>query len=201
MAEFEQGWQARQERAVFTLEALKEAARNREALGPSVESTISNSIEEAMVSASHFQTTAAMLQGETEDEDDSFAALAAQAKVELRTVEEGDVEILTGFGPAPGGLLKWVLRFVGISYLLDKLGLPTPVMDLLQMAGESLGLESLAGKLPFIGESQVVIYWNGKLMGDLDLSSWADFRSSMKRSVWGHIRVRAFDASPNWDSV
>jgi len=179
-----------EERATFPPELVGEMKRDREALGPSSMSPIQNSIEEAMVSVGSYQTTAAMLQGVTEDEDESFAALAEQARVELRTVEEGDVEILTGFGPAPGGLLKWVLRFVGVSYVLDKLGLPTPVMDLLQMAGESLGLEAVAGHLPFMGEPRVTVYWKTKLLGTLDLSSWADFRSSMRRSIWGDMHLR-----------
>jgi len=187
-------WAARQERAVFTLAALEEAGRERAALGPATESTIQNSIEEAMVSVASYQSTAAMIVGVTEDEDESFSALAEQARVELRTVAEGDEEVLTGFGPAPGGLLKWVLRFVGVSYLLDKLGLPTPVMDLLSMAGESLGLEAVVGHLPFMGEPRVTVYWKSRLLGTLDLSSWADFRSSMKRAMWSQLHIRMEEA-------
>lgn len=197
MADFDferQSWRARQERAIFTLAGIEEASRDRTALAPVMESSVANSIEEMLVEAAHFQSTAAMIQGETEDEDESFAALEAEARVELRALTEGDEEVLTGFGPAPGGLLKWVLRFVGVSYVLDKLGLPTPVMDLLMMAGESLGLEALAGKLPFMGEPRVAVYWKSRLIGVLDLTSWADFRSSMKRSVWSEIRVRMEDA-------
>jgi len=187
-------WAARQERALFTREALEEANRNRMALAPAVESPIRNSIEEAMVAAAHSQSTAALIVGQTEDEDVSFAALAEEARVELRNLDEGDYEVLTGFGPAPGGLLKWVLRFTGVEYLLKNLGLPTPVMDLLNMAGESLGLEALAGKLPFMGEPRVAVYWKSRLIGVLDLTSWADFRSSMKRAIWGEMRVRMEDA-------
>lgn len=192
--EEEQTWERRQQRAVFTKAAIEEASRDRAALAPAVDSGITNAIEKAMVEASHTQTTAAMLQGETEDEDESFAALAEEARVELRALDEGDYEVLTGFGPAPGGLLKWVLRYTGVEYILGMLGIPTPVRDLLNMAGESFGLEALAGMLPFVGEPRVAIYMRGNLLGVLDLASWADLRSSMKRVVWGQIRVRMEDA-------
>ncbi len=189
-------WAARQERALFNRKALEEANRDRVSLAPVSESATTNSIEVILTESAHFQSTAALLRGESEDEDESIAALTEQARVALRDLEESDAdpEIRTAVMPPPGGVLKWVLRFSGLEYILKSLGLPTPVMDLLNMAGETFGLEALAGKLPFIGEPRVAIYLRGNLLGVLDLSSWADLRSSMKRAVWGQVRVRMEDA-------
>ncbi len=184
-------WEARQERAVFTRAAIEEAGRERAALGPVSSAPVTNLVEEAFVAVGNYQSTIAMLAGEP-DRDEQFDDLVDEVRTELRLVEnESPPDVLTGVAPfATGGLLRWLFRFVGISYVLDKLGLPTPVMDLLQMAGESLGLEGLAGKLPFLGEPRVAVYWRSRLLGVMDLSSWADFRGSMKRIVWQEIRTR-----------
>ncbi len=182
----QQQWESRQQRAVFTRAALEEANRDRVAMGPITESPMVNAIELAFVESAHAQSTAAQLSGETDEAE----ALHEEARAELRRVTEGDEDILTGFGPSPGGFMKWALRFMGVGYILDKLGLPTPVMDMLQWAGETLGLENLALQLPFIGDPRVAVYYGNRLMGIMELGSWAEFRASMARAIWSNFRVR-----------
>ncbi len=187
--DFEQDWAARQEKAAFRGAALKEAQRERAFVGPVSDSVTQNTIEIAFTSAAHSQSTAALLKGE----DEIYALQTDYEEVyeaELRKVADYEPEVLIGFGPSPGGLMKWLLRFVGISYVLDKVGLPTPVMDLLSMAGESFGFEAVFGNLPFLGEPKVAVYYKSRLLGVMDLSSWADFRSSMVRVVWAQMRTR-----------
>ncbi len=175
---------------VLPIGVVQEFAKERETLGPVSDGWSRNALEEAMVAATNAETTAAYIVGVTDDAD--FEALEDEVRVELRNVErEYPADISTSLGPAGRvGMLMWLLRFVGISGIIGWLGLPTPVMNLLRMAGESLGLEGIAGNLPWFGEPRVAVYWKTQLLGVMELSSWADFRSSMSRAVWAQMRVR-----------
>lgn len=170
---------------------LREMARERDNIGPTSQSPVVNPIEVVFVQAVNAQSTAAYLVGDTDD-DEEFALLEEEVRTELRKVSgQGELEILTGFGPSPGSVLKFLLGFASAAYVLEQaVELPGAVRNLLRITGETLGFESLTALLPFVGEVQVAVYFRKQLLGTIELKSWADFRSSMKRAVWQQMRLR-----------
>ncbi len=102
-------------------------------------------------------------------------------------------EVQIGFGPFGGGkkkMLTWMAGFAGLSWVLERLGLPTPVKDLLEMTGETLGLPDVFGRFSdFFGDAEVAVYYKGRLLGRMELEGWKAFKDSMRRSVKMAFRV------------
>jgi len=123
-------------------------------------------------------------------------AVAGLVAINLReniNIPDG-TDVLIGMGPAGGGRLKlvqWIMRFAALDFVLDKLGVPVPVADILRQAGETFGLDAAMGKIGLLmGEIEVAVYFRNRLIGRMALSEYKSFRSSMARVIRDQMRVR-----------
>lgn len=120
----------------------------------------------------------------------STAPFIAEQMPSLPVVVPPETQVLMAGLPVIS-MVAWIFRWLGLSWLLEKLGLPTPVKDLLRMSGETLGLDQVFGRFGGIfGDRNVAVYYRGALLGVMVLKAWIEFRQSMRRSVRDRFRIR-----------